>query len=64
VRRLQLALILTPAVLIPAQHILHHHSLIPEAGGIRPPVCGVCAFGADGTTTADRSSFCISSSPV
>jgi hypothetical protein len=50
VRRFQLALILALAVLVPGQLLLHNHPLIPEGGGVRPPVCGVCAFGADTAT--------------
>ena len=49
-RSLRVAAVLLLAVLIGAQLTLHHHSLIPEAGGNPPLVCSVCAFGADRIT--------------
>jgi hypothetical protein len=51
VRRLQLALILALAILLPAEAALHSHSLTADSSTAKPGVCAVCAFGADGITT-------------
>lgn len=42
-RRLKLVVLLSLAVILAAQPLLHHHSLGIEGA----PTCSVCAFGAD-----------------